>query len=131
MAGFNLPVKRRTPFPLEEIANSVVKIHFEKSIDQLILPKTIKFAIPCHDHFEILFDEKKASKQDSCIVKGKYQHENFHFWIEDTPNFKFWRTIKLCTFKGQDTYAQNPPDSRVSKKMCFSEPMAPKPVLSK
>ena len=114
---FNLPVKRRTPFSLEDIANSLVITQFENSLDQLILPKNLKenFSISCHNHFEILFDEKEASKQNSNFANGEYYQECFYFRITDTPNFRYWRPIRLCPIKGQNTYAQTRPDSGVKR----------------
>ena len=57
---FRLPILRKNPFPLEEMAKSCLLTNFGDSIDKLLLPKRIREDFQLHhDHFEITYDEKK------------------------------------------------------------------------
>ena len=61
--NFMLPVTRKNPLPLEEIAKGQIITYFADSIDQLNLPRVIRENLISHNinnHFEASIDENKA-----------------------------------------------------------------------
>ena len=72
---FDLPITRKNPLTLEEIAKSCVAKHYTNSLDQLNLPKNIKESFEeHHNHFCVTIDGKKAYQTEGDWTL--YVHEN-------------------------------------------------------